>query len=89
VKKLNSRIMVIFISGYGTIELAVKTIKNGAYDFIPKPFKLEELEAIIHRALEQYTLIRQLGIFRGLTLALITSIPFWLFLGIILTLVKR
>jgi DNA-binding NtrC family response regulator len=59
--------MVIFISGYGTIELAVKTIKNGAYDFIPKPFKLEELEAIIHRALEQYTLIRQLGIFRGLT----------------------
>jgi DNA-binding response OmpR family regulator len=81
--------MVIFISGYGTIELAVKTIKNGAYDFIPKPFKLEELEAIIHRALEQYTLIRQLGIFRGLTLALITSIPFWLFLGIILTLVKR
>ena len=69
--------------------MAAKTIKNGAYDFIPKPFKLEELEAIIHRALEQYTLIRQLGIFRGLILALITSIPFWLFLGIILTLVKR
>ena len=81
--------MAIFISGYGTIELAVKTIKNDAYDFIPKPLKLEELEAIIHKALEQYTLIRQLGIFRGLTLALITLIPFCLFLGIILAIVKR
>jgi DNA-binding response OmpR family regulator len=81
--------MVIVITGYGTIESAVRAIKNGAYDFIPKPFKLDELEVIIKRALERHTLFRQLGIFRGLTLALIISVPFWLILGIVLALVWK
>ena len=87
VRKLDNRVIVIVISGYGTIESAVKAIKNGAYDFIPKPFKPEELDVIINRALERHTLFKQLGIFRGLTLALIISVPFWLALGIILTIV--
>ncbi len=89
VKEMVRRVVVLVITGYGTIESAVTAIKKGAYDFIPKPFKMEELEIIVKRALERYTLVRQLGVFRGLTLALIISVPFWLILGIVLALVWR
>ena len=89
VKKLDRRVMVMVITGYGTIESAVAAIKKGAYDYIPKPFKMEELEVIVNRALERHTLFRQLGVFRGLTLALIISVPFWLILGIMLALVWK
>jgi len=55
VKKLDSRVMVI--TGYGTVESAVAAIKKGAYDYIPKPFEMDELEVIVNRALERHTLI--------------------------------
>ncbi len=84
VKARDSRAVVMVITGYGTIESAVKAIKNGAYDFIPKPVKVEELEVIINRALERRNLSKQLGVFKGLTLALIISVPVWLILGIVL-----
>ena len=89
VKALDRRVVVMVITGYGSIESAVDAIKRGAYDYIPKPLKMEELEVIVNRALERHTLFRQLGIFRGLTLALIISVPFWLILGIILALVLK
>ncbi len=89
VKALDSWVMVMVITGYGSIESAVAAIKKGAYDFVPKPFKMEELEIIVKRALERHTLFRQLGVFRGLTLALIISVPFWLILGIVLALVWK
>ncbi len=89
VSRLDSRVIVMVITGYGTIESAVAALKKGAYDYVPKPFQMEELEIIVKRALERHTLFRQLGIFRGLTLALIISIPFWLILGIILALVWK
>ncbi len=89
VKRLDSRVIVMVITGFGTVESAVAAIKRGAYDFIPKPFNMEELEVIIKRALERHSIARQLGVFRGLTLALLISIPFWLILGIILSLIWR
>ncbi len=84
IKAVDSRAVVLIITGYGTIESSVIAVKKGAYDFIPKPINLEFLELIIRRALEKHTLFKQLGIFRGLTLALIISVPVWLILGIIL-----
>ena len=87
VKALDKRVIVMVITGYGTVESAVDAIKMGAYDFVPKPFKMDELEVIIGRALEKHTLLSQLGVFRGLTLALLVSIPLWLVLGIILAFV--
>ena len=51
VKGWDKRAMVIVITGYGTIESAVEAIKKGAYDFIPKPFKMEELEIIVNPSL--------------------------------------
>jgi len=43
---------VIMISGYGTIEIAVRAIRMGAYDFITKPYKFEQLQGTIRRAVE-------------------------------------
>jgi DNA-binding NtrC family response regulator len=86
VKALDSRAIVLVITGYGTIESAVAAIKKGAYDFIPKPFKMSELEVIVARALERHALFRQLGVSRGLSIVLMISVPFWMVLGIVLAL---
>ena len=50
---------------------------------------MEGLRIIIERALERYTLFKQLGVFRRLILALLISIPVWLILGIVLALVWK
>lgn len=52
VKKLAEGTEVILITGVGTIELAVGAMKNGAVDFIQKPFDFSDLEERIHKALE-------------------------------------
>ncbi len=85
IKAMDPRIVVVMISGLGTIEKAVAAIKKGAYDFVTKPMDFESLEVTVDRALERHSLSKQLGVFRGLTLALIISVPFWLILGIVLT----
>ncbi|MBW2108744.1 MAG: response regulator [Deltaproteobacteria bacterium] len=84
IKKADSRSVVVVITGFGTIEGAVQAIKKGAYDFITKPVKFEELDIVVDRALEKRGLVKQLDFFRGLTLAVLISIPVWLILGIIL-----
>ncbi len=45
-------IPVVMISGHGTIEMAVTAIRNGAYDFIEKPFKTDRLLLCLERAME-------------------------------------
>ncbi|MCY3994890.1 MAG: sigma-54 dependent transcriptional regulator [Rhodobacter sp.] len=52
VKANNPGIPVIIISGHGNIELAVAAIKQGAYDFIEKPFNIDQLTVVIARAME-------------------------------------
>ncbi len=86
VKALNSRVIVMVITGHGTIEKAVAAIKKGAYDFITKPFEMQTLELTINRALEKHTLLKQLGVSRRLTLALLISLPIFMILGILLAL---
>jgi DNA-binding NtrC family response regulator len=76
--------IVLVITGHGSIESAVEAIRKGAFDFIPKPFKLSELEVIVERAFKHREMSKQLGLFRGLTLGLIVSMPVWLVLGIVL-----
>ena len=43
--------MVIVITGYGTIETAVEAMKNGAFDYLEKPFKVDELKLCVQRTL--------------------------------------
>lgn len=58
VKELHPEIPIVMISGHGTIETAVASIKNGAYDFIEKPFKANRLLLVTHHALEESYLKR-------------------------------
>src|SRR6266850_2130614 len=52
-KDLRSRCPVILVTGFGTLDSAVEAAREGAWDFISKPFKVEEVVAIARRALEQ------------------------------------
>ncbi len=60
IKNLNENIPVIMISGHGNIETAVNSIKNGAYDFIEKPFDSDLLIFKVKKALENFELKKQL-----------------------------
>jgi DNA-binding NtrC family response regulator len=51
-KRLAPDVPFIIVTAHGTVETAVGAMKKGAYDFIIKPFKLEELEALVERALD-------------------------------------
>lgn len=59
IKKDHPYVPVLMISGHGTIETAVNAIKQGAYDFIEKPFKSDRLLLMIERALETAKLRRE------------------------------
>ncbi len=52
VRRERPDVPVILITAYGTVESAVEAIKAGAFDYVLKPFGMEELEALIVRALE-------------------------------------
>ncbi len=52
-------LMVIMITAYGMVETAVKAMKHGAYDYISKPFNLEEITFVIKKALEAGSLRTQ------------------------------
>ena len=58
-KALDADLPVVMISGHGTIETAVSSIKLGAYDFLEKPFKSDRLLLMIERALESTRLKRE------------------------------
>ena len=50
------QVPVVIISGHGNIEIAVSAIKQGAYDFIEKPFNIEQLLVVVRRAMETSSL---------------------------------
>ena len=58
-KSIDNKIPVIIISGHGTVDLAVKSIKNGAYDFLEKPFNSDKLIILAKRAIESSQLINE------------------------------
>jgi two-component system, NtrC family, nitrogen regulation response regulator NtrX len=65
VRRDNPEIPVVIISGHGNIEIAVAAIKQGAYDFIEKPFNIDQLMVVITRALETSRLRRENRALRG------------------------
>ena len=50
---------VIMITAFGSIETAIEAIREGAFDYVSKPFKLEEIKITIQRALEQRRLLQE------------------------------
>lgn len=51
-QRINPQTVAIVFTGYGSIDTAVKAMKLGAYDYITKPLKIEEITIVIQRALE-------------------------------------
>ncbi len=59
-RQRGSEMTVIMITAYGTIERAVQAMKEGAYDFITKPFDLDHIALVVEKALERERLKRGL-----------------------------
>ncbi len=59
IKNLNREIAVIMISGHGSIDIAVKSTRLGAYDFIQKPLAMERVITSVNNALEHMRLKRE------------------------------
>ncbi|UKL13631.1 sigma-54-dependent transcriptional regulator [Dissulfurimicrobium hydrothermale] len=58
-RELDPTISVIIMTGFGTIELAVSAMKEGAYDFLQKPFDNDYLVHVIRRSIERTLLLRE------------------------------
>jgi two-component system response regulator PilR (NtrC family) len=58
VKDASPETQVIVITAYATPETAIAAMKQGAYDYITKPFKVDEVQVVVQRALEKRSLLR-------------------------------
>jgi two-component system, response regulator AauR len=63
-KQRDASLPVVLISGHGDISMAVGAMRDGAYDFIEKPFSPERLVDVVRRALEQRGLAREVSALR-------------------------
>jgi DNA-binding NtrC family response regulator len=52
IQKVDSRIPVVIMTGFGTTETAIEAIKHGAFDYVPKPFEFPDMLKIVEKALE-------------------------------------
>ena len=57
-QKMNLATTSIVFTGFGSIETAVRAMKAGAYEYVTKPFQVDELLIVVRRALEHRKLIR-------------------------------
>ena len=84
IQEIDKNTMVIFLTGYPSLDSAISAMRSGAYDYLVKPVNLDELKLRIERGLERKEHIKSLPLLKGLNWALLVSIPLWLVLGIIL-----
>src|SRR5262245_44306039 len=52
----NFNVLTVIMTGFGTVETAIEAMKKGAYDYILKPFKVEEVVHIVERGLDRQRL---------------------------------
>lgn len=60
IKKINSDLPVIILTAFGTNERVIEAMKNGAYDYMEKPFELAEFLIIVERAIKYLDLLNEL-----------------------------
>ncbi|OHE56672.1 MAG: hypothetical protein A2Z47_12230 [Thermodesulfovibrio sp. RBG_19FT_COMBO_42_12] len=60
IKEIDENIIVLIITGYGTIETAVEAMKHGAYDYITKPFQKDEIKKVTRKAWDKKQLIDEM-----------------------------
>jgi two-component system, NtrC family, response regulator AtoC len=64
IKQTDSDLPVIMLTGYSSVQHAVKAMKQGAYHYVGKPFELEEVAVLTQRALEATALQREVRALR-------------------------
>lgn len=64
-KRLDPQTLVIMITGFATVDSSIEAIREGAYDYIPKPFTATQLQVLIGRAANQVRLARDNERLRG------------------------
>ena len=64
IKELNPEIVVLIMTAFGSIDQAVQAVKEGAYDYINKPFKIDEILLTIQKALEERHLRHEVSTLR-------------------------
>ncbi|MBN2515744.1 MAG: response regulator [Deltaproteobacteria bacterium] len=89
IRQRDAKVMFLMITGYPSLESAVEAMKEGAYDYITKPFTFDDIKIKLERALHARRLEQSLKKINGVMWGLIISIPIWLILGIALGLVWR
>lgn len=56
INRMNLNVLTVIMTGFGTVETAIEAMKKGAYDYILKPFKVEEVVHIVQRGLDRQRL---------------------------------
>ncbi len=64
IRQENQDILVIMVTAYGTIETAVQAMKMGAFDYLVKPFNIEEIKVVIKKALKMRNISKELTVLR-------------------------
>jgi DNA-binding response OmpR family regulator len=57
-RQLHPSILTIIITGYGSLESAIEAIREGAYDYVQKPFKIEQITVVARNAIEKVRILR-------------------------------
>ena len=57
IRRIDPEALVILFTAFATVETAVEAVKEGAFDYIPKPFSADQLQVVIERALTQRRLL--------------------------------
>ena len=83
-REKDPHVVIIFLTGYPTVQDGVEAIRLGASDYLTKPFRMEEINLRLLRALENRDLNQQLRRSRILAWLLIGSLPFWFVMGLAL-----
>ena len=64
-KEMDPGIEIIMVTAVNAVQTAVKAIKIGAYEYIIKPFNVDEVISVIHRALEKHSLVKEVTYLRN------------------------
>jgi two-component system, NtrC family, response regulator AtoC len=65
IRELDESVVVVMLTGYGTVESAVRAMKLGAFDYLIKPMHLEEVRLIVDKALETRRLVAEVQTLRA------------------------
>jgi two-component system, OmpR family, phosphate regulon sensor histidine kinase PhoR len=61
IKALHPDTSIIVITGYATVEHSIEAMKNGAFDFIPKPFSPDQLRVVVFKAIEHTSALKDIS----------------------------